>query len=174
MAEPTAATKLKPRQLTRDGFVRRLRELLDEGLTHDELIEKLNPVRSMSVTAEYMLSAIESIVEALEVAHSVRNQAMQQAYADFVHFERRALEEAGAHAKHCAHISSAYPDEPIRKAKRAELDAGRDKYRLLADQAATDWQTIQRRRIPYDQSVQDYAEAFSDEERTPWKPKPVT
>jgi hypothetical protein len=165
----TMTTTTRPRQLDRAAFVVRIRELLDDGLTCGELIEKLNPVRSMSVSAEYMLAAIESIAEALAVAKSVSNPKMTQAHRDFINRERRAAAESGVYAARCAHIETAYPDEPIRRAKRAELVLTKNKWRDMADQASADWVEIQKRRISYDQAVQQFPEAFSNEERQPWE-----
>lgn len=47
------AVQTKPRQLAKAPFVQRLRELLDGGASHDQIIERMNPVRGMSVTAAF-------------------------------------------------------------------------------------------------------------------------
>lgn len=171
MAGTGHKTEIRSRQLDRTGFVARLRELIDEGLTREQLIEKLNPIRGFGVGEQFMRDALDSITSALAIAASVSNPRMQQAYADFVHCEKRALDEAHVYSCRCAHIESAYPDPNIRRAKRIELDRDKDKWRILADQAAVDWVEIQKKRIPYDQAVQQFPQAFS--EYKPWKPKPL-
>ncbi len=164
-------TQTRPRQLNKAAFIARCRELIDGGASHDEIVARMDPVRSMSVTVEYMLSAIGSIAEALAVAESVSNPKMTQAHRNFVNYERRAQEEAHVYSCRCAHIEKAYPDEPIRRAKRIELDAGKDKYRVMADQASEAWTQLQKQRIPLDDAARLYPAAFPD--HVVWQPKPV-
>ncbi len=166
-------TTTKPRQLTRDAFIRRCRELIDEGLGYDELIEKLNPVRSMSVTEQFMRDAIESISEALGIADSVSNPKMTQAHRDFVNRERYATEYDGVAASTAAGINRMYPDAPIRAEKLKVLRAEQQRRRAQADEAAADWTAIQLSRATFDSAVQAYPQAFTDAERKPWESKPV-
>ena len=164
-------TTTRPRQLTRDDFIRRCRELFDEGLTQDQLAEKLLPIRPAVMSESFVIQAIETITAALAIADEVSNAKMVQGRLDFINYERRAQEEAHLHANRCAHVESAYADPSIRRAKRAELDATRDKYRAAADQAAEDWTRLQRRRIQLDDARKLYPTAFSD--FSDWEPTPV-
>ena len=164
-------TQTQPRQLARDPFVARLRELLDEGLDHDMIIEKMNPVRGFGVIEDFMRDALDTIASALAIASEVSNARMQQAWADFIHSEQRAIEEADKYVKHCAHIEKMYPDPNIRRAKRIVLDAMKDKWRENADKASVDWATIQRKRIPFDVAREKYPTAFED--FPAWQPKPL-
>lgn len=170
-----AGTGTKPRQLDRADFVLRLRELIDEGLDHDTIIERMDPVRSMSVTEAFLRTAVKDIAAAVEIAHDVRNAAMVQANRDFVNFARHADDHDHVYSNTVAHIQRMYPvkDVGVRESKMKVAEAEQQRQRTLADQSAADWTAIQLRRATFDSAVQNYPQAFNDDEHKPWQPKPV-
>ena len=163
----TTTTIRKP--FTKDQVLGRCPGWIAKGLGWEAVAELL-PVgcRPLGMSDEYLRRALEVIAPAMEVAESVSNPRMTQSHKDFVNYERRAQEEAHVYAARCKHIESAYPDQTIRVAKRAELDAGKDKYRKMADESAAAWQLIQQRRIQLDTAAAEFPSAFCD--FIPWQP----
>lgn len=155
-------TETRPRQLGREPFLARLRELIDEGADRSEIAERMRPLLNMSVSEEYMHDAIEAISGALEIAHELRNQAMAQANKDFINRERYATEFDGVAASTRAHIATAYRDATIREAKLVELEAEQKRRRSMATEAAEDWTRLQARRIRLDDARKFYPTAFID------------
>ncbi len=166
-------TTTKPRQLNKDAFVRRLRELIDEGLPQDQIVERMDPVRGTGLAKQFLIDAVETISSAVAIAHDVRNQAMVQGRKDFVNRERYATEFDGVCASTRAHIERSYKDAPIRAAKLKVVDVEQRRRRAMADQASEDWTQLQIRRATFDRALQSYPQAFTDEERKPLKLKPV-
>ncbi len=162
-------TTTRPRQLDRNNFVRRCRELIDEGLPREQVIERMNPCRGSGLTEAFTTDVVAAISSALAIADSVSNAKMTQAHRDFVNRERYATEFDGVAASTRAHIDRMYPDAPIRAEKLRILLAEQQRRRAVADQAAEDWTAIQKRRIPFDKARADYPEAFID--FTDWQPK---
>ncbi len=164
-----ATTTIEPRQMTRKKFQGSCRTWAVKGLGWAAVAELLPPsCRPTGMSVDQMQCAFETIASAIEVEDAVSNPRMVQAHRDFVNYERRAQEEAHLYAGRCGHVEKAYLDEPIRVAKREVLDASKNKYRELADQAAADWQSIQQRRILLDTAAAEFPEAFRD--FIPWQP----
>ena len=161
-------TTIRPRQLSRVAFLSRLRELIDQGLPHEQIIERMDPVRSMSVTEVFLRAAVKDIAAALAIAHDVRNAAMVQARKDFINYTRHADEHDHVASNAAAHINRMYPDAPIRAEKMKVLRAEQQRRRAMADEAAADWTAIQKRRIPFDKARADFPSAFLD--FAPWQP----
>ncbi len=168
----TATTTL-PRQLDRAAFVARIRGLLNQGLPHEQIIERMNPVRSMSVTEAFLRTAVKDIASALEIAADVSAPKLAQSRRDFINYTRHADEHDHVASNAAAQINRMYPDAPIRAEKLKVLRAEQERRRAMADQAAADWQSIQLRRATFDAAVQAYSTAFTVEDRKPWEPKPV-
>ncbi len=163
-------TTTRPRTLNRGDFIARCREVLDEGLSCEDAITKMDPVRGIGLTEQFLTDAVETISSALAVAHDVRNAAMVQAHKDFVSRERYATEFDGVAAKTRAHIRTSYKDAPIRAEKLNVLQAEQERRRAMATDAAEAWQRIQIARIPLDRAASGYPQAFPD--FTPWVPTP--
>ena len=127
------------------------------------------------MTEDFLRTAVKDIAAAVDIAHFVRSQAMQQASKDFVNFARHADEHDRVYSNTIAHIHRMYPakDAGIRESKLKVAEAEQRRQRTLADQSAADWQRIQLSRATFDSAVQAYPSAFTAEERKPWEPKPV-
>ena len=168
-------TSMKPRQLDRAAFVARLRGLLNQAVPHEQIVEKMNPVRSMSVTEAFLRTAVKDIAAAVEMAHSVRNQAMQQSRKDFINYARHADEHDHVYSNTVAHIQRMYPvkDVGVRESKMKVAEAEQQRQRTLADQASEAWTQLQIRRAVFDSAVHAYPTAFGAEERKPWQSNPV-
>ncbi len=165
------ATETRPRQLDRSNFVVRLRELIDEGLDHDTIIEKMTPCCSMSVSAGFLADALADISSALLLAPEVGNKAMSEAHTRFVGTTRLADEFDTALPKQQGHLRQRYANDPtILDAELVRLESKRVRLRASADQAAAAWQLVQEKRIPFDQARLDFPTAFS--EFSDWQPTP--
>lgn len=166
-------TTTKPRQLPKAAFVQRIRELLDEGLDHDQVVAKLNPCRGPGLTEAFTTDAVEAITSALAIAPVVGNKAMTEAHTRFIGQTRLADEfDAGLPKKQSRLRQQHVSDPPIIVHELERLEAERVRLRASADEAAAQWQDIQRRRIPFDRARLDFPSAFS--EFLDWRPKAIT
>jgi hypothetical protein len=168
----TMTTQTRPRQLPRDAFIARCRELIDSGLDYATIIERMDPVRSMSVTEQFMRDAVKDIAEALEIAAEVSAPKLTQARRDFVNFAEHAAEQDHAYHTAVLHIHAMHPakDVGIIASKLKLAKAEQERHRALADEAAEAWQALQLKRAAFDSAARAYPGAFSDEERQAWEP----
>lgn len=154
-------TTTKPRRLNKADLLALLRELVDQGLPRDQILEKLLPVLGVGLTEDFMTVAVDAIIAAMAIADEVSRAKMVQARKDFHSRERYATEFDGVAASQAKHIAQ-LPDEPIRVVRMQALEAEKKRRRAVADQAADSWLQIQRKRLVFDRTRERFPEALSD------------
>ena len=164
-------TQTKARTLDKSALILRLRELLDEGLAHDSIVERLDPVRGIGITEQFVSDALTVISNALAIAPEVGNKSMDEAHTRVIGQTRLADEFDSDLPKKQTYLGHQHRrDQPILEHELARLEAERARLRGLANEAAFQWQSVQEKRIPFDQARSDFPSAFL--EFPDWRPNP--